>query len=147
VIDYGITPREGPAMIIATSTAELGLRVGLSIESGRKFYVFTIDKALEMVGGSIKPAVVVLDAKLGGSQFRAVEFVPRILQIAPLCKIVLLTYDPSRAEVAEAMDKGTFGTVDMTDDRWRARLEQIICSAWRHRRADAEALRRNLLRH
>jgi len=127
-------------VIVATPDSELALRLGERID-GRKRYVLgppaeqvmTEEQAARDFRHSIhesQPSIVVLDVRVGKSLFKAIDQVPRILEVSSAPAVILLLPFESRKVKRAAAEMGCYDVIIL--DRRRAferKVEKAVADA------------------
>ncbi len=86
----------------------------------------TLDDALDAVAEH-KPILVLLSVRLGGSSRRAVEWIHAMK--SERTAIAVLSHEPTRQEVAEAVEFGAYAVVDVDSKSARSKLRDVIAAA------------------
>lgn len=124
-------------VLIVTGSRTTAKTVGLAVKGRREVFVptgpaFDWRGRLLQVIGEQRPSVILLDARCGNSQVRAVDLLRWMQQASPLSSIVVLTYSPTPEELQEIADMGAYSWVDL-DARPTVseRLRAVVWSASR----------------
>jgi DNA-binding NarL/FixJ family response regulator len=120
-------------LLVGVSDESLMCEISVYIEENR-FYATGVDQLIELARDD-QDSVVLLDARMGGNMYRAVEVIPLLLRDAPERLVVLLTWSPTHEERQEAIELGAYATVDICDGDYPRRLRAILDAAERRQRA------------
>lgn len=114
-------------MLLICAEPPLATRLGRLVV-GQRVYAMNLE-AGERMAAEHQPSVVLLDVRVGGSENRAVEWVPAFLRASPSSAVVVVTMRPTVAEVSEANALGAYTYIDRLADGFVIRLHDVIATA------------------
>ena len=100
---------------------------------GQAAFAVNIDDAIRLTG-LLRPSVVLLDARLGRSERRALEWLPWFQQASPLSALVILSYSPSPEEIQEMAVAGAYCFIDLDRPDASSQIREAVQAAPSRRR-------------
>lgn len=126
-------------VVIATADPDLARRMGEVIES-RKTYLVKIEDATEFRHKihSNQPEVVILDVRLGGSRFEALQELPAIVtEVRSRPAVIVLLPWTSEIAKSAAAELGAFEVLSLDRRSWIRELPRVVLDAQAARLAGA----------
>lgn len=104
---------------IATGDTELAAKIGKHVE-GKKIYILKVQDATELRHKihSCQPSVVVLDVRLGGNAFEAMQEVPAIIKTRSEPAVIVLLPSVSAIAKKAAVEMGAFDVISRDRASW-----------------------------
>lgn len=117
-------------VLIVTADADLATEIGAQVEGPRAYALRPeSETALRHHAHGTQPAVVVLDVRAGGSQFRALGEAPALMCTRSHPAVIVVSPWESEALTNEAARLGCFDVISLSRRCWRRSLRGALRDA------------------